>query len=417
MSNTDYNTEMQDAFNIPLLTSDEEKTLARRIELAKVLESLPPDATTAETTITLLLIIAQLEPAVRQMAVDAEFNPPLSLYEFIRHKPFRGAIDGVVAPIICDRKDPSFPTLNQFSATCDLIYPTAWDIINEIAPDYDASQILRTLSDPDTLMDLLTPLIPRIAAFFRSIERDAEDARDRFFQSNTRLVRQQAAKYTYTDLESDDRFQEGCIGLLTAIEKFNHHQGYKFSTYATWWVRQAVTRAIADQGRTIRVPVHIHDKINRMRSVRERFSQEGIPPTPENLAPEMEITPDAVRALIINERQIPVSLDQPIKTSSMELSEATIMNFIPDPYQDTEHKALERSYTAQINEAIQSTINPREQQVIEMRFGLNGHERMTLDQIGTIMSVTRERIRQIEANALRKLKPALAKHGIASFID
>ncbi len=411
---------------VTLLTAQEEKTLARQIESGKYIAKIKRDLLSErgqlpaawEMVFTLLSNLCQSRafassiwqewklpkggPTVFALREDATFRTLVD-------SPFRLEENQAIAermPLDQRRIDAEIINL---SLNTRLLPKEIHDLLGE---DVSLSALEGLLLDP-SFKQRLKARERSLKAHLREIDEWGFKAQRHLTEANLRLVVSVAKKYIGRGMSLLDLIQEGNIGLIRAVEKFDYRKGYKFSTYATWWIRQAITRAIADQARTIRIPVHMVETINKLLRVNRRLVQElGREPTSEEVSKEMEISSEKVRE-IVKISQEPVSLETPIG----EEEDSHLADFIEDrsalaPAEAASHQLLKE----QVGDVLR-TLNDRERRVLELRFGLEDGRSRTLEEVGREFAVTRERIRQIEAKALRKLRHPSRSKKLKDFLE
>jgi RNA polymerase primary sigma factor len=409
---------------VSLLKAGDEKIIARRIEIGRriseIERKLQKQGLSTDASQIYLEIVRELG---QSWEIMHKLQEKLGLAEnskfrqSITDTKLRDAIDGVIDPqvvqAIADKlnlpPEPIEQRLNALSVDCVLL---SENVLSVIGSKVSLANIPALVIDINFVQKLENRELG-LSAYLDRLQKEAKIAKDLLTEANLRLVVSVAKKHIGRGISLLDMIQEGNIGLIRATEKFNPHKGFKFSTYATWWIRQAITRSIADQARTIRVPVHMIETINKLTRITRRLTQEyGRNPTAEEIGEQLGLSAKKVRE-IIKISQLPISLELPMG----EDGESYIADFIPD---NNAIQPLDGASKQLLKDEIQeilSTLTPREQRVLQFRFGLEDGRCRTLEEVGVEFKVTRERVRQIEAKALRKLRHPSRSRRLRGYLE
>jgi RNA polymerase primary sigma factor len=409
---------------VQLLKASDEKIIARRIEIGRriseIERKLQKQGLSIDANQIYLEIVRELGQSweiIHKLQENLGLGENNKFRKTITDVRFRDAIDGVIDPLIVQAiaDKLSLPPeaiekrLNVLSVDCILLSENVLSLIGGKVSLANIPALVNDIKFVQKLEDRELGL----REYLDVLQKESKIAKDLLTEANLRLVVSVAKKHIGHGISLLDLIQEGNIGLIRATEKFNAHKGFKFSTYATWWIRQAITRSIADQARSIRVPVHMIETINKLARITRQLTQEyGRNPTAEEIGQHLGLSSEKVRQ-VIKISQIPISLELPMG----EDAESYLGDFIPD---NNAIQPLDGASKQLLKDEIQEvllTLTPREHKVLQLRFGLEDGRCRTLEEVGVEFSVTRERIRQIEAKALRKLRHPSRSRKLRGYLE
>jgi RNA polymerase primary sigma factor len=418
---------LQELGRVPLLTAHEERVLSRKIELGRYVERLKDNQLRKYKKFPLpvdivIHVISQLSrayPVVQIVEERIGIDPSSNVVETIKNPEFRSAIDVVIDPslmvAIAKGIDKGITSAEEaivnLSINSQLLPPQLLELLARNKPSW---QKLKALLTNNRFLSQLDSHSSEFKAYFEQIKTEAKASERHLTEANLRLVVSIAKKYIVHGMSFLDLIQEGNIGLIRAIDKFQYRRGYKFSTYATWWIRQGATRSIADQSRTIRIPVHMVDTMNKLsRTTRQLIQELGREPSYEEIGSRLNISPEKVEGGMALFFRQPMSLDMPIG----EDADSRLGDLVEDrgslaPTEATSQQLLKEQIDKVLDE-----LTEREKKVLQLRFGLRDGRARTLEEVGREFNVTRERIRQIEGKALRKLRHPSRSRKLKGYLD
>jgi len=418
---------LQEIGRVPLLNVREERLLCRRIELGRSLERIEDNHFRKYKKFPSLVdivihLISQLSKAYQVVQIVEEhvgIDPSSNVVETIRNPKFRSAIDAVIDPALIAATAKGIDKVTtaaeeaivNLSINSQLLPP---QLLELLARDKTSWQKLKTLLTDDSFLSQIDSHGSEFKAYFEQIKTEAKASEKHLTEANLRLVVSIAKKYIGHGMPLLELIQEGNIGLIRAVDKFQYRKGYKFSTYATWWIRQGITRSIADQSRAIRIPVHMVETINKLlRTMRQLVQELGREPSYEEIGSSLSMSPERVEEVMALFFREPISLDMPIG----EDADSRLGDLVEDHASLAPTEATSQQLLKEQIDKVLGELTEREKRVLQLRFGLkDGHAR-TLEEVGREFNVTRERIRQIEGKALRKLRHPIRSRKLKGYLD
>jgi len=418
---------LQEIGRVPLLKIHEEKLLCRKIELGRSLERIEDNhfrkyKKFPSPVDIVIHLIAQLSKAYQVIQIVEEYggiDPSSNVVETIRNPKFRSAIDNVIdsslIAAIAEGVDKGTTAAEEaivnLSINSQLLLP---QLLELLARDKTSWQKLKSLLTDDSFLSQIDAYGSEVKAYFEQLQIEAKAAEKHLTEANLRLVVSIAKKYIGHGMPLLELIQEGNIGLIRAVDKFQYRKGYKFSTYATWWIRQGITRSIADQSRAIRIPVHMVETINKLlRTMRQLVQEFGREPSYEEIGSRLNMSSERVEEVMALFFREPISLDMPIG----EDEDSRLGDLVEDHASLAPTEATSQQLLKEQIDKVLSELTEREKRVLQLRFGLkDGHAR-TLEEVGREFNVTRERIRQIEGKALRKLRHPIRSRKLKGYLD